>query len=80
MAFTVRPVRPNVFFISEGGGLVDMKLLAWFKNFNEMPNHCTRSDYILSIRFGTDFPCKQHAMLAREGLANCKKSVLNRTK
>ena len=34
MAFIVSPVRPNVFFISEGGGLVDIKHLVGFLNLN----------------------------------------------
>ena len=50
MAFIVRPVRPNVFFISVGGGLVDMKHLVGFltEMSDKMPNHCSCSDYVLS--------------------------------
>ncbi len=114
MAFTVRPVRPNVFFISGGGGLVDMKHLVGFPNetvknagprarairrtmrpetlrtrlpncqnrecnrprrpivqnasyieiLDEMPNHCSCSDYVLGNYIVREFVSKLHATLA----------------
>jgi hypothetical protein len=47
---------------------------------NEMPKHCSDSDYVLSTRVWKMLARKQHAMLARVCLANCKKASKNRTK
>src|SRR5580658_3257626 len=80
MAFIVRPVRPNVFFISPGWGLVDMEFFPLdFRDFKEMPTHCSRSVNPLGNSVGKEYE-KQTACHASEG-QSCKlqEAAKNRT-